>query len=128
MENKKIACVVTEGTLGPPYDKPPGEKEIEKNFKGLAKLHTAAFSELYKLLPAQGRIVIAFPAYRKNSGYVSFTGLDKILKLGYDIQAPLEEKLLAQYPFLKVTPRHSIIYDRKDQIVVREIMIFKKTS
>ena len=128
MENKKIACVVTEGTLGPPYDKPPGEKEIEKNFKELAKLHTAAFSELYKLLPAQGRIVIAFPAYRKNSGYVSFPGLDKILELGYDIQAPLDEKLLAQYPFLKVTPRRSIIYDRKDQIVVREIMIFKKTS
>lgn len=128
LSDKKIFTVVTEGTLGPAYSKPPTDAEIKKNFAQLSKIYLNAFVEFKKLLETGGRVVIALPAYRRDSGYISFPIVDKITKLGYDIIAPLDKELLVKYPFLRVTPRHSIIYDRKDQIVVREIIIFKVKS
>jgi len=38
---------------------------------------------------------------------------------------PLPTELVAKYRFLRVTNRKSIVYDRKDQVVAREIIIFK---
>lgn len=125
IEERPISGVVTEGTLGPAYINAPDKTQIEKNFTDLAKTYLAAFEELKKILQAGQTIVAALPAYRVNDGYVSFPIIDKILKLGYAIVAPLPTELTSKYKFLKVTPRNSIIYDRKDQVVVREIMIFK---
>ena len=117
--------VVTEGTLGPAYTEPPGEKEMAKNFKELEKLHLAGFRAIHSLLKPGTRVVAAFPAYRSSGKYIFFPGVDKIEKLGYDTVIPIPEVVLEKYPFLEVTPRKSIIYDRKDQFVSREIFIFK---
>ena len=125
LPNKNIAAVVSEGTLGPAYLEPPTEKEVEKNFRELSKLYLNAFKQIKKLLQPNDRVVFALPAYRRKNGYICFPVVDKILEIGYDIVAPLPEELLKKYEFLKVTSRKSIIYDRKDQIVVREIIIFK---
>jgi len=125
VSDKTIVAVVTEGTLGPAYVTPPSQKMIEKNFKDLGKIYLKAFEQFKKILKTGSRVVVALPAYHKIDGYVSFPMVDKILAAGYDIVAPISGYLQKKYPFLKVTPRNSIIYDRKDQIVVREIMILQ---
>ncbi len=123
----KLSCeaIVTEGTLGPAYLEPPAEKEISKNFKALEKIYLSAFRVFSKILRANKRVVAALPAYRVSGNYQFFPIVDKILKLGYDIVDPLPAVLLERFEFLQVTGRKSIIYDRKDQFISREILIFK---
>ena len=123
--DKKPVAIVTEGTLGPHYSETPDKAEMEKNFEDLSKIYISAFKEFKKILEKGRTVVSALPAYRLPKGYISFPHIDKILKLGYTIEDPIPIDLQKKYSFLKVTPRKSIIYDRKDQVVVREIMVFK---
>jgi hypothetical protein len=51
--------------------------------------------------------------------------LDFITENGYTVLDPLPEFLTAKYKFLKVTPRKSMMYDRSDQVVAREIFVIK---
>ena len=125
-------AIVTEGTLGPVYAKVPSENEIKRNFKNLERVYMTAFEVFKKILKPGKRVVIAFPAYRlptaqagRRAGYRFFDIVDKIKKSGYDIVDPLPPVLLESFDFLQVTKRKSIIYDRKDQFVSREIFIFK---
>ena len=118
-------AIITEGTLGPAYAVPPKENEIKRNFKNLEQIYLAAFKEFRKILAPGKRVVVAFPAYRPPAGYRFFEILDKIVKLGYDIIDPLPTVLTERFDFLQVTKRKSMIYDRKDQFVSREIFVFK---
>lgn len=118
-------AIVTEGTLGPAYTKVPEETTIKKNFKELSKTYLGAFKVFKKILSPGKRIVIALPAYRIAKDYCFFEIIDKIFDLGYTIVKPLPDIVLEKFDFLQVTPRGSIIYDRKDQFVSREIFIFK---
>ena len=122
-----IQAIITEGTLGPAYAKPPTDKEVTQNFSKLEKTYLAAFKVFKQILSTKKRVVVALPAYRVGTGYRFFEVIDKIVKLGYDIVNPLPEIVLESYDFLQVTNRNSIIYDRKDQFVSREIFIFKVT-
>ncbi|MBI4050613.1 MAG: hypothetical protein HY396_01410 [Candidatus Doudnabacteria bacterium] len=121
-----LEAVVTEGTLGPAYTQPPDDKEVQKNFKELTKTYLAAFETFKKILPPDKRIIAALPAYHLKNSYQFFPIVDRIKKLGYDILDPLPDVLLERFDFLQVTERKSIIYDRKDQFVSREIFIFKQ--
>jgi len=121
----EIVSVITEGTLGPAYSELPKDKEIRENFEKLGKVYVNAFKEIKKILKPGRTVVTALPAYKTAKGYISFPAVDKILELGYLIEAPVPEEMLKKYSFLKVTPRNSIIYDRKDQVVVREIITFR---
>ena len=70
--------------------------------------------------------MIALPAYQDRNGEYEFMpNLDFIEKNGYTILDPLPGYLSSKYKFLKVTPRKSIIYDRKDQVVAREILVLQ---
>ncbi|OGE83183.1 MAG: hypothetical protein A2846_03440 [Candidatus Doudnabacteria bacterium RIFCSPHIGHO2_01_FULL_49_9] len=127
MPKVEISAVVTEATLGPAVTVAPKQNQIDANFKMLEKTYLDAFSALKNIVPPGKRIVVALPAYRVGTGYSFFPGIDKLTKLGYDILNPLPEVVLEKFTFLQVTPRKSIIYDRKDQFVSREIFIFKVT-
>jgi tRNA G10 N-methylase Trm11 len=71
-----IDAIVTEGYLGPMYGKFPKESEIEQNFKDLQKLYTNAFKEFLKILSNKSKVVICFPAYKKNqTDYIKFSTL-----------------------------------------------------
>ena len=118
-------AIVTEGTLGPAYTKSPDEEEIKKNFKNLEKIYLAAFRVFKKILKPDKRVVIALPAYRNRNTYRFMPIVDKIVKLGYDVVNPVPEVLRERFEFLQVSSRGSIVYDRKDQFVSREIFIFK---
>lgn len=120
-----IDAVVTEATLGPVYATVPKPQEIERNFKELEGVYMGAFKALRKILGPGKRLVVALPAYRTASGYAYFPAVDKLISAGYDVVTPVPEIVIEKYPFLEVTKRKSIIYDRKDQFVSREIFIFK---
>lgn len=123
---QSISGIVTEGYLGPMYTKFPTPPEIKKNFEELIELYTASFQDFLKFLPSGGKVVICLPAYKHSRGYEFFPSLDFITKLGYNNVDLIPSILAESMPFLKLTDRKTAVYDRKDQIVAREIVIFEK--
>jgi tRNA G10 N-methylase Trm11 len=124
---RKIDAIVTEGTLGPIYGQYPKPNEIQKNFKDLEDLYKKCFVEFSKFLPSKGRIVMCIPAYRKNRDtYDYFPSLDFAEPLGYNLVDIISPVVAKKMKFLKLTWRKTAIYDRKDQVVAREIVIFEK--
>ncbi len=123
----QIAGVVTEGTLGPLYSSLPSGGEIEENFNFFHDLYSAVFKDFSQFLPSGAPVVMCLPAYRKaQDEYILIPSLDFALQNGYNTRSTIPQEILARMPFLKLTPRGSAIYDRKDQVVAREIVIFKK--
>lgn len=123
----KISGIVTEGTLGPIYSKYPKTDEIAKNFKDLENLYKKSFTEFAKFLPAGGRVVMCIPAYKRGKyDYETFPSLDFAAALGYNLVDIIPPVVARKLKFLKLTARQTAIYDRKDQIVAREIVIFEK--
>lgn len=127
--NLKIVAVVTEGTLGPIYTKLPKKPEMAQNFKNLEKLYNQVFQEFAKFLVPGARVVMCFPAYKvSSSDYVFMPNLDFATQNGYTILDPLPDHLAKKYKFLKITERKSVVYDRKDQVVAREVVVFQYGS
>jgi tRNA G10 N-methylase Trm11 len=125
----KISAIVTEGYLGPLYGKFPKPDEIEANFKQLQELYTDSFKEFLKILSNKSKVVISFPAYKRGQNdYVKFPSLDFITSLGYNLVDLIPSNLVSSMPFLRLTDRKTTIYDRKDQIVAREIVVFEKAT
>jgi tRNA G10 N-methylase Trm11 len=120
----KVSVIVTEGTLGPIYGTLPKKPEMASNFKNLAKLYDQVFKEFSKFLEPGSRIVMCFPAYKTSADYEYMPNLDFAEQNGYTVQAPIPQEIKEKYKFLKVTARNSIVYDRKDQVVAREIVTF----
>lgn len=127
LPGQKISAIVSEGTLGPIYTEFPKTSEIEQNFKDLLELYTGCFQEFSKILSGKQRIVLCIPAYRKNRDqYHMFPSLDFAAGLGYNLVDIVPQAIAKNLRFLKLTNRNTAIYDRKDQIVAREIVIFEK--
>lgn len=121
----QVSAIVTEGTLGPIYARLPKKSEIDTNFKNLTKLYDQVFREFKKFLPEGARVVMCLPAYKTGPGsYEYIPSLDFALKNGYTVLAPIPDEVRSKYKFLKLTDRDSIVYDRKDQVVAREIVTF----
>lgn len=124
-----ISAVVTEGTLGPIYGKVPKKPEMARNFKNLSKLYGQVFEEFKKFLPAGQRVALCLPAYRIGMhDYIYMENVDFARNSGYTVVDPIPVELVKKYKFLRVTGRGSIVYDRKDQVVAREIIILQYGS
>lgn len=129
LPNLPISAIVSEGTLGPIYGTLPKKSEMNANFKNLAKLYDQVFKEYNRFLAPGARVVMCFPAYKtKQNDYEFMPNLDFATQNGYTVLAPIPEEYRQKYKFLKVTDRGSMVYDRKDQVVAREIVIFEKDS
>ena len=127
MPHIKPNAIVTEGTLGPIYGRLPKKPDMVSNFTMLQKLYNQVFKEFNKLMDDGTKVVMCLPAYRTARGEYHFMpSLDFVTENGYTILDPIPEYLRVKYRFLRVTERKSIIYDRKDQVVAREIFIFQK--
>ena len=123
----KISAIVTEGTLGPIYGAYPKPNEIVQNFKDLEDLYIRSFTEFTKFLPSKARVVMCIPAYRKGRDfYEMFPSIDFAAPLGYNLVDIIPPEIAKKMKFLKLTARKTAIYDRKDQIVAREIVILEK--
>lgn len=126
--DNSISAIVTEGTLGPKYaNRKPNTQETQYNFKQLELIYVPAFKEFAKILKKNGKIVISFPFYRINEQNTALAPfIDKIAATGYNILCPIKNKEFSKYPFIEITARNTILYSRPDQIVGREIIIFRK--
>lgn len=120
-----VAAIVTEGTLGPIYGRLPKKPEMDANFKALHKLYDQVFKEFKKFLKEGSKVVMSLPAYKISpTAYEFMPNLDFATQNGYTVQSLLPEHLAAKYRFLKLTERKSAVYDRNDQVVAREIIVF----
>ncbi len=119
-----IDAIVTESTLGPVYKKLPTMKEMKKNFEELEKTYLRFFQTAKTVLRSNANLVVTLPAYKiKPTQYMFTPFIDKLEKIGYSVTCPLDEGLITKHT--KITSRNSIIYDRPDQIVAREVIIFR---
>ena len=119
-----IDAIVTESTLGPVYKKLPTIKEMKQNFSKLEKIYLKFFQISKTVLRKKANLVVTLPAYKiKPEQYLFTPFIDKLEKIGYSITCPLDKRLITKYT--KITHRNSIIYDRPDQTVAREVIVFK---
>lgn len=124
IKTDSIDAIVTEPALGPIYKKVPEMAEIQHNFRNLEKLYLRFFQNGKNALRKKARLVIAFPAYKINENkYVFVPLVDKLEKIGYSVICPLDNKFITKS--IKPTGRNSLIYDRPDQIVAREVIVFE---
>lgn len=122
-------AVVTEGTLGPLFDRHPSKKQIQNVWNDLQKLYVSVFRGLRRLLKDNGVIVLSFPTYgctrvrdsSESCELVPF--IDELLKSGYSVKKTIPDRYR---DVLYVTERGTLLYYRKDQIVGREIVVFEK--
>lgn len=119
-----IDAIVTEPYLGPPLHGNESSERINKTIKELSDLYLAALQEFKKILKPDGKIVMLFPVFHTAKEDLFLPILDETKKIGFTV-ADLLPKELKKYSFLKIMPRNSILYFRPDQLVWREIFVFK---
>lgn len=123
---EKNFAVVTEPYLGPPLTFPPSEEKISKIQKELKDLYLKFLKNLKNHIKSHTNIIIIFPYIKvKNKKY--FLGIaPEVEKLGF-LSQDLISKTTQNKFALKLTNHKSLLYERKDQIVGREIWRFTKT-
>jgi tRNA G10 N-methylase Trm11 len=127
VKQSPISAIVTECTLGPIYGKLPDANQIQQNFTKLEKLYTECFADFSKFLKPKTKVIMCLPAYKTGKDqYIMTPALDWAKNLGYNILELIPKKIANQMKFLKLTDRKTAIYDRKEQIVAREIVVFEK--
>ncbi len=117
---QKVSAIVTEPYLGTPnYSKLVDKNFLLKQIKDLESLYFKSFKEFAQILQKHCFVVFIFPVFniKKNVFFINI--LDKIQKLGFKVYTPFDN-------FIKYSKRKSLFYSRKNQIVGREIFIFKK--
>ncbi len=124
IKRNSIDAIVTESTLGPIYEKAPSQVEIRHNYNRFVKMYTGFFQIAKLILRKKRRIVITIPAYKiRNDKYITAPFIDRLEKIGYSVVSPLDQEFITED--IKITGRNSIIYDRPNQIVAREVIIFE---
>jgi len=110
-----VNAIVCESFLGKPKKFLPPKKILDKEIIFLENLYEKFFTNLKSALKKETTIVICLPCFRNRGDYIFLENiLEKIKNLGYTLVALSKDK------------RGSLIYDRKDQIVGREIFKFQK--
>ena len=104
---KSVDAIVTEPYLGPPLKGRETKEQIQENIIILSELYLGAFAEFKKILSADGKVIIIFPAFNLAQETLSLPILEKIKKLGF---SQLNQQAL--------------VYSRPDQKVWRQIYIF----
>ena len=124
IKHNSIDAIVTESTLGPIYKKVPSQAEIKHNYNRFAKMYTGFFQIAKLILRKKRRIVITIPAYKiKDDKHTTAPFIDRLEKIGYSVVSLLDQKFMSGD--IKITNRNSIIYDRPNQIVAREVIVFE---
>jgi tRNA G10 N-methylase Trm11 len=124
VDKESLDAVVTEGTLGPPENRPLDEAMAIERAAKIAELWRPVLSHVHPLLKKQGAIVCTWPVYVTRTGKkISVPLLDELATLGYRAETLLPPSLAAD---TSVTARGTLIYARPDQVVQREIIRLSK--
>ncbi len=117
----KIDLIVTESYLGPPQSRLPSTEEINRIFGGIEDMVYKFLRAAYRLIDAGSPLIISIPAYRGRENYHFIENVPEIArKMGFHIDPAIPHQIAAKYN-LPIHNRESIIYDRPDQTVAREI-------
>ena len=106
-------AIITETHLGPPVNRIPKEENLKKTFENLTDLHANWLSRIAEIIPPKSKtkIVLCLPAFRESKNhYIRFPNFQEI----------------AKHADLRIVNKESLIYDRPDQIVAREIVVLEK--
>ncbi len=123
LKENSVDVVVTEPYLGPALKKNISSKKIKKTTDELIHLYRIFFREIKKVLRKRGKIVIIWPVFKAQKGFINLPILDEVIKMGFSQERILPESLKNK-SFSELTRRGSAIYSREDQNVLREIFIF----
>jgi len=123
--SNSVDVIISEPYLGPPKQKNISVTDMLALIQELENLYLAAFNAFKKIVKPGGRIIIVFPLFKTKYGIFLLKILEQLEKMGFFRINPLPEKVSL---FAKVSPtaRGSLIYQRPDQKVQREIFIFKR--
>ncbi|MBI5754291.1 hypothetical protein HZA40_04075 [Candidatus Peregrinibacteria bacterium] len=110
---ERIEAVVTEGYLSEPISRLPAPEIRQKVFRELANLHLNWLTAVHRITPQNCKVVMCVAGFRKNN--------DKY-RPEYEFLPRFNE--LVQEAGYRVTA--SYIYDRHDQIIVREVKVLEK--
>ena len=123
-----IEVIVTEPSLGPPLTRMAQPDEARRMREELHGLYRDALHACAQLLAPGGRVVMVWPVWRTPQGNVPMdaeadaaaTGLRVVDPLNFAVN-PLPDE---RHGFWAA--RRSLLYQREDQFVMREIRIFEK--
>lgn len=117
----KFGAVVTEPYLGPPrrFKDMNQYRQVESE---LMNLYGATLKTLFNLVKPGGRLVMIWPLFNSGSRQYALPLTGEAKKIGWII----ENCLPAAVPVEWVNLRHTLIYERPDQRVGREIVVLRK--
>lgn len=123
---EKIDAIVTETYLGPPLSSLPPLENLRKNLRSLEELLFRFLRAAAPLLPSGAPLVFITPVYRLPEGYMHLEAIPQLAnKFGYQLFPLIPKKIRQSYPKLfaidQSVGEHSLVYDRADQLVGREV-------
>ncbi|MBN1494482.1 hypothetical protein JW911_01945 [Candidatus Peregrinibacteria bacterium] len=107
-------CIVAETFLGPPVTKIPDEATIKNTFNDIEEIVVKAINNFKQFLKIGSKVVLAVPFYIAQRNIFIENLPTHIANSGYKIDNLYE-----------CTKRGSLLYDREDQTVGREIFVLK---
>ncbi len=111
-----VKAVVTESYLGPPMKKFPAEDWRQQIDADLGALLMQGFRSFHEMFGRGVPVVLSLPVYRDGKDYFPLEkSVEKITSVGYSAKALLEGQ-------------DFLIYDRKDQIVGRQVWRFERAN
>jgi len=107
-------CIVAETFLGPPITRIPDESTIKTTFTEVEEIIVKAINNFKQFLKKGSKVVLAVPFYISQRNIFMENLPVHIENSGYKIESLYE-----------CTQRGSLLYDREDQKVGREIFVLK---
>jgi len=119
-----VDAIVTEPHLGPPLKGSESPKQIREIIKELMELYRRSSVAFAKVLKSDGVVVVAFPIFIQNKKPEFLPIKSMLVRAGFEIVAPLPNSIP---PIMRVaTPNGGLLYQRENQHVGREILVFRK--
>lgn len=122
-------AIISESTLGPPLTRFAKKGQILRIKRDLEKQYLSVFENFRDVLKETGKIVITMPFFRFNNGQnpIYIENFNKILDLGYILEQAIPPETCREFNIV-LNSRGTLLYFRPDQMVGREICIFKKIA
>lgn len=123
---EKISAIISETFLGPPISKYPTYSQIEQNQALVGGLIYNFLKNIYPLIPQQTKLVLTLLTYRTENGFHKLNKIHQALNtLGYN-KIPIISGETIKNLKLNLKDSESLIYERPDQVVCREIIVLEK--
>jgi len=121
---KPVDLIVAETYLGPPRKGNESHQSIKHVGEDLVELNREAFTELFDLLKKGGKAVIAFPVFLTKEEEIHLPLKPLLEAIGFTIA----QTLPATAPAIQSeqTEAGGFLYERKGQLVAREILVLEK--